>query len=184
MRIVGGKHKGRRLKAPRDQSTRPTAERVREALFNILAHADYAEGAPRGMKVLDAFAGSGTLGFEALSRGAERVIFLERNAQAARLIEENAAMLGEMAHVSVLRRDVARPGPASLEVDLVLMDAPYGKGLTAPAIEALAASGWLAPTALLAVELGAGEAFAPPAGFNELDSRRYGAARIVILQAE
>jgi 16S rRNA (guanine966-N2)-methyltransferase len=182
MRIIGGKHRGRRLKAPRGSTTRPTAERAREALFNILAHADFADGAPAEMRVLDAFAGTGALGFEALSRGAAQATFLERNGAAAALIEENAAALGEAGNVAVLRRDATRPGPAPLAHDLALLDAPYRKGLTEPALRALAEAGWLGPGALVAAEIGRDETLDPPEGFSVIDERYYGAAAIIFLQ--
>lgn len=185
MRIVGGRHRGRRLATPEGRDIRPTADRAREALFNLLAHGPYAGDAgpmPMGVDVLDAFAGTGALGFEALSRGAGHVSFLEQDAAAVRLIKQNAAALDETAHVSVLRRDAVHPGPAPRPHGLALLDAPYRGGLTAPALTALAADGWLAADAVVVVELGKNEALAPPADFTPVDDRRYGAARMVLLR--
>jgi 16S rRNA (guanine966-N2)-methyltransferase len=133
------------------------------------------------MAVLDAFAGSGALGLEALSRGAAQVTFVEQSAAAVRTIEQNVATIGEAAHATVLRRDATRPGPvpANGPFDLVLMDAPYRAGLSEPALAALAEGGWLADGALVVVELAAKEPLDLPAGFEELDMRSYGAARVV-----
>jgi len=182
MRIVAGRHRGRRLAAPAGKAVRPTAERTREALFNILGHAGFAAGLPAAPSVLDAFAGSGALGLEALSRGARSVTFLERDRVAGRLIGENVKALGEGARSTVLHRDATQPGPAPEAFDLVLMDAPYDSGLSAPALTALAAQGWLRPDGIVVVELAASEAFVAPQGFLECDRRRYGRALLVFLQ--
>ena len=181
MRIVGGRHRGRRLVAPPGQGTRPTSDRVREALFNILAHADFAGGAPAGMTVLDLFAGSGALGLEALSRGAAGVTFVERDAATARAIEANVAALDEGGRAAVLRRDATHLGaaPEMAPFQLVLMDAPYRSGLAGPALGELSARGWLAPGVLVVIELAAKEPLVLPDGFDCCDERRYGAARIV-----
>ena len=187
MRIVGGRHRGRRLATPEGRDIRPTADRAREALFNLLAHGPYAGDAgpmPTGVDVLDAFAGTGALGFEALSRGAAHVTFLEQDAAAVRLIKENAATLKETAAVTVLQRDATQPGPAPRPHGLALLDAPYRSGLTAPALTALAADGWLAGGAVVVVELGKNEELDVPGGFTPADDRRYGAARMILLRYE
>ncbi len=185
MRIVGGKHKGRRLTAPPGLDIRPTTDRAREALFNILGHGDYAGPngpCPRACAVLDVFAGTGALGLEALSRGAASVCFIERDKAAARHIQQTAAALGEEDRVTVLTRDGTAPGQAPARFDLVLMDAPYRTGQSEPSLIALAAQGWLRQGAVCCVELGKNEAFQAAPGFSLLDERRYGAARIVILR--
>lgn len=185
MRIVGGRHRGRRLAAPADARVRPTADRTRQALFDLLAHGPYGTDdgpAPRGQAVLDAFAGTGALGLEALSRGARHVTFIDDDREALRLVELNARPLARSGEVAVLRRDATRPGPAPAAYDLLLMDPPYGSGLAAPALLALAAGGWLAPDAVAVVELSHDEPFSPPAGFVLVDDRRYGAARLAILK--
>jgi 16S rRNA (guanine966-N2)-methyltransferase len=187
MRIVGGRHRGRRLAAPADRRIRPTADRTRQALFDLLAHGPYgtdAGAAPRDQAVLDAFAGTGALGLEALSRGANQVTFIDDDREALRLIEQNARPLAEAGETMVLRRDATRPGRAPVKHDLVLMDPPYESGLAAPALLALASEGWLAPDAVVAIELSRDEAFAPPHGFAVVDDRRYGAARLVILKRD
>jgi len=183
LRIVGGSHRGRRLAAPPGRGVRPTPERVREALFDILAHNPFATPPlPEGARVLDAFAGSGALGFEALSRGARSVLFLETDTAARGALLANARTLGEEGRVRVLGRDATRPGPAPEAAGLAFLDAPYGRGLADPALAALAENGWLAPGAVVAVELSSREALAPPPGFTALDARRYGTTRVVILR--
>jgi len=171
--------------APSGGGTRPTSDRVREALFNILAHADFAAGAPQGMRVLDLFAGSGALGLEALSRGAEGVTFVERDAATVRAIEANVAALDEADRTAILRRDATRLGaaPEMAPFQLVLMDPPYRSGLAGPALEELRARGWLASGALVVIELAAKEPFALPDGVDRRDERRYGAARVVFGQS-
>lgn len=185
MRIVGGRHRGRRLAAPADRRIRPTADRTRQALFDLLTHGPYgtdAGPAPRGQSVLDAFAGTGALGLEALSRGARQVTFIDDDREALKLIEQNLRPLAEPGETLVLRRDATHPGPAPARHDLALMDPPYGSGLAAPALLALAAEGWLAPDAIVVIELSRDEAFAPPSGYSLVDDRHYGAARLLILK--
>lgn len=191
MRIVGGRHKGRRLEAPEGPVVRPTADRAREAIFNILMRGRLAGpaagGSPdnplEGLRVLDAFAGTGALGLEALSRGAATAVFMENQGAALTLCRRNIAALDEQARATLLACDVLRPPPADAPCQLVLMDPPYNQDLVPPALEALARGGWLAPGALVVVELMAREPFAAPAGFETLDERRYGKARVVFLAA-
>ncbi len=186
LRIVGGRHRGRMIAAPEGQTTRPTSSRARESLFNILAHAGWREDGTsplNGARVLDAFAGSGALGLEALSRGASHATFFDNDATAVRLIGENLRKLGETGTGKVVRADATRPPPAREPCGLVFLDPPYRSGLAAPALAALAAAGWLAPGAVATVELAHNEDLAPPSGFTIVDERRYGAAKIVILRA-
>jgi 16S rRNA (guanine966-N2)-methyltransferase len=170
LRIVGGKHRGRAIEAPEGHATRPTASRAREALFNILAHANWRDDGTSPLidaRVLDAFAGSGALGLEALSRGAAHVTFLDNDATAIKLIGENLRKLGETGSAKVVRAD-----------------APYRSGHAAAALAALAGAGWVAPGAVATVELAHNEDLVPPAGFEAIDERRYGAAKIVILKGK
>jgi 16S rRNA (guanine966-N2)-methyltransferase len=193
MRIVGGRHRGRRLEAPGGMALRPTADRTREALFNILCQGKLdwrpnrragGEGNPlAGARALDAFAGTGALGLEALSRGAGFVTFMENQAAALNACRHNIDALDEAAHTELLRGDVLRPPPAKAPCELVLMDPPYNQDLAPPALAALQAAGWLAPGALAAVELMAKEPFTPPDGFETLEERKYGKARLVFLRA-
>ena len=166
---------------------RPTTDRVRESLFNILAHNPRLgagdDGAPiRDAIVLDAFAGCGALGLEALSRGAAHAIFLDSDFEALRSIKANAEMLGELANATILKADATKPPKATRTAGLVFLDPPYGKGLAAPALTALTAAGWIAPGAGVSVETGPGEDFAAPEGFVLIDARRYGKATITLLR--
>jgi 16S rRNA (guanine966-N2)-methyltransferase len=187
MRIVGGRHRGRRLNAPRGRDLRPTADRVREAVFNILSHG-IDGGDPEDASVLDAFAGVGGLGLEALSRGAAHVTFIDENAGALDCIRESAASFGDSSRVTLLKFDATRPPPppvtAMTPCTLAFFDAPYGSNLTPAALLALAERGWIAVGAVCVIEVAAREAFQAPAGFAVLDQRTYGAARVVFLRSE
>jgi 16S rRNA (guanine966-N2)-methyltransferase len=181
MRIVGGRHRGRALEAPPGATVRPTSDRAREALFNILGHGSFA--APfQDVAVLDAFAGTGALGLEALSRGAAEAFFIESDRAALEALRRNVKTLGEGARAHVLAGDATRPPPPRRAAAVAFLDPPYRSGLAAPGLAALAERGWFAPGALAIVEVGAKEAFAPPPGFELLDERRYGAARLLILR--
>jgi 16S rRNA (guanine966-N2)-methyltransferase len=183
MRIVAGRHRGRKLLSPDGEAIRPTSDRARQSLFDILGSPAYATDdgpLPRGMTVLDAFAGSGALGLEAISRGAAQVVFLDDAGASCRLIERNLAALGEQA--TVLRRSAVKPGPAPFACGLAFLDPPYGEGLAVPALAALAGEGWLASGAVVSVEIGRRESLRPPTGFEALDERVYGAARLILLR--
>jgi 16S rRNA (guanine966-N2)-methyltransferase len=193
MRIVAGRFRGRRIEAPEGLGVRPTGDRTREAVFNILTQGklqwragsgDTGEGSPLvGARVLDAFAGTGALGLEALSRGAVAAVFMEDQAAALAICRRNIEALREAARCRVIPCDVLRPPRAEAPCELVLMDPPYNQGLAPPALLALADAGWLAPGALAVVELMAREPFEAPAGFETLDERKYGKARVVFLRA-
>lgn len=185
MRIVGGRHRGRRIEAPAGRDVRPTSDRARESLFNILAHSTrFGDDAPDldGAVVLDAFAGSGALGLEALSRGAAHAIFLDNDFTALRIIKANAESLGETANVTILKADATRPPRAPRSAAFAFLDPPYSKDLAAPALMALAEGNWLAPAAIVSVELGPADEFDPPSSFTAVDERRYGKARLVLLR--
>lgn len=186
MRIVGGRLKGRALKAPSSSLTRPTSDRLRESLFNVLAHAygDPCEGA----RVLDLFAGTGALGIEALSRGARFALFVEEAAEARGLIRDNVEALGLVGVTKVFRRDATRLGPVGARetgpgepYSLVFCDPPYGKGLAEQAITAAVDGGWLAADALLIVEDRTG-AFMTPAGFHEVERRAYDESELTFIE--
>ncbi len=179
MRIVAGRHRGRVLAAPTDRAVRPSSDRLREAVFNILAHGE--PSLPADARVLDVFAGTGALGLEALSRGAAHATFVEADRAAAALIRRNVEALREDANASIVTRDARRIGHAPTPVALAFLDPPYGQGLAAPALDALAAGGWLAPGAVIVVETGADEAVDWPPGFIETDVRHYGKARVTFL---
>jgi 16S rRNA (guanine966-N2)-methyltransferase len=182
MRIVAGKHRGRRLIAPEGLAVRPTADRTREALFSILARGRGGPAPLAGARVLDAFAGTGALGLEALSHGAGSVAFMESQPSALAALERNIEALGEGAHAQVLSADVLRPPRTEAPAGIVLMDPPYSQGLAEPALTALAEAGWIAAETLVVVELMAKEPFAIPPGFAVSDERKYGQARLVFLR--
>jgi 16S rRNA (guanine966-N2)-methyltransferase len=181
MRIVGGSLRGRTLAAPKSMAIRPTADRLRESLFNILAH---AYGDPvSGARVLDLFAGTGALGLEALSRGAVFALFVEEGAEARALIRENVAALGLGGVSRIFRRDATRLGQAHpIEpFSLVLLDPPYGQGLAEKALASARDGGWLTQDALIVVEEAAG-AFKTPAGLEEIERRAYDDTEFIFLR--
>jgi 16S rRNA (guanine966-N2)-methyltransferase len=183
MRIVGGRLGGRTLAAPKSQAIRPTADRLREALFNILQH---SYGDPiQGARVLDLFAGTGALGLEALSRGAAFVLFVDDGAEARALLRANVDALGAGGASKVYRRDATRLGPAHpmAPFSLAFLDPPYGKGLAERALVSARDGGWLTADALAVVEEAAGVVFAAPDGFDEVERRDYGDTQLVFLKA-
>ena len=185
MRIVGGKHRGRKIEAPAGRDVRPTSDRARESLFNILMHSSkLGDDVPsrEGAIALNAFAGSGALGFEALSRGATHAIFLDSDFAALRIIKANAEALGVAPDTTILKADATRPPRATRAADFVFLDPPYGQDLAAPSLIPLAKAGWIAPGAVISVELGPDDAFEAPEGFVSVDERKYGKARIVLLR--
>ena len=182
MRIVGGRLRGRTLSAPKSQTIRPTADRQRESLFNILVH---AFGDPvTGARVLDLFAGTGALGIEAVSRGAAFALFVDAGTEARALLRENVAALGLGGVARIFRRDATKLGPAyPLEpFSLVFLDPPYGQGLAEKALVSARAGGWLTPDALIVVEEAAEAEFAAPEGFSEVERRRYDETELVFLR--
>lgn len=182
MRIVGGRYRGHRLAAPGDDRVRPTTDRVRESLFNILAHRD--PPVLDGAVVLDLFAGTGALGLEALSRGAARAVFIDLDPRSLALVRANVAALRAEALCEIVRADATHLPPRKLAATLVFLDAPYGRSLVAPALASAAGGGWLAGGALAVIELPAAERLELPAGFRQVDERRYGATRILCTQYE
>lgn len=178
LRIIAGRHRGRRIETPKGLATRPTSERAREALFNMLEH-----GSPplRGSRFLDLFAGSGAAGLEALSRGAAEALMIDQASAAVATMHANVAALDEGGRAKVLRADACRLGVAPHPFDIAFLDPPYGSGLLGPALESLLAQGWLEPHARIVAEVAAREPVAPPAGLTVADERRYGAARFVFL---
>src|SRR5436189_3706961 len=173
MRVVGGRLKGRNLASPSSQHIRPTADRLRESLFNILIH---AYGDPiSGARVLDLFAGTGALGLEAISRGAAFALFVDDGAEARALLRQNVQALGVAAATRIFRRDATKLGPAHPvePFSLVFLDPPYGKGLAEKALESARAGGWLTSEALIVVEESVDAAFKAPQGFEELERRTY-----------
>ncbi|MHA6691743.1 16S rRNA (guanine(966)-N(2))-methyltransferase RsmD [Devosia sp. A449] len=181
MRIVAGKFRGKALSSPADDSIRPTADRVRESMFNILA----SRLGPvfDGVRVLDLFAGTGALGFEALSRGASHVTFVDIGAEARGLIRDHIEAFGAGGITKLLRRDATALGtPGTFgQFDLVFLDPPYGQGLGEQALAHIAANGWLAPGATLVFEESVDAKIEIPAGFTLEDRREYGSAAVHFL---
>jgi 16S rRNA (guanine966-N2)-methyltransferase len=185
VRIVSGEFRGKALAAPAGQATRPTSDRARQAIYNILEHAAWAAGV-RDARVIDLFAGSGALGFEALSRGAAFCLFVETDEAARGAIRENVDAMGLFGRTRVHRRDATqlgqRPGADGPAFDLAFLDPPYGKGLGEIALQKLAEGGWLAPGAIVVCERGAAEPPLAAPGYEALDTRDYGAARVWFLR--
>lgn len=185
MRVIGGRFSGRALIAPKGRETRPTGDRARESLFNILAHRD--DFSFEGARVIDLFAGSGALGFEALSRGAAFCLFVETDAAARGAIRDNVEALGLFGETRVHRRSATMLGPKPAGVgpsfNLAFLDPPYAKDLARSAMETLKSGGWLAKGALVVVEQGKDEAPVAVDGFAEIDRREYGAAQIGLYRA-
>jgi 16S rRNA (guanine966-N2)-methyltransferase len=180
MRIVAGTFRGRPLAAPESQDTRPTSDRVREAVFNILAHG-LEDFSIENARVLDLFAGTGALGIEALSRGAAYCLFVEENADARGAIRRNIEALGLTGITKVFRRDATSLGDASNRgtFDLVFLDPPYGKGLAERALASAAQGHWLAPRAVAVIEERKGATLALPSAFIELDRRTWGDTQVL-----
>jgi len=182
MRIVGGRLKGRSLASPSSRDVRPTADRLRESVFNILIHAygDPIEGA----RVLDLFAGTGALGIEAVSRGAAFALFVDNGIEARALLRNNVEALGLGGVTKVFRRDATNLGPAHPvePFSLVFIDPPYAKGLAEKALASLRDGGWLTPGALLVVEEAKAAAIKAPEGFGELERRAYDDTEFVFLR--
>lgn len=183
MRVVGGRLRGRTIASPSSQAIRPTADRLRESLFNILTH---AYGDPvSGARVIDLFAGTGALGIEAVSRGATFTLFVDNGAEARALLRSNVETLGLGGVTKVYRRDAADLGPAHPvePFALAFLDPPYGKGLAEKSLASLRDGRWLVPDALVVVEEAKAAAFVAPAGYEELERRVYDDTEFVILKA-
>jgi 16S rRNA (guanine966-N2)-methyltransferase len=189
MRIVGGAYRGRALAAPAGLATRPTADRARQAVFNVLEHAAWSPGL-RAARVIDLFAGSGALGLEALSRGADFCLFVETDAAARGAIRDNLEALAPdgalFGRSRIHRRDATdlgrKPAGDGAPFDLAFLDPPYARGLGERALASLAKDGWLKPGAICVFERGASEPDPILADFEVLDARRYGAARVLVLR--
>jgi 16S rRNA (guanine966-N2)-methyltransferase len=184
MRVVGGRLKGRNLASPGSRDIRPTADRLRESVFNILVH---AYGNPvEGARVLDLFAGTGALGIEAVSRGAAFALFVDNGAEARALLRNNVEALGLGGVTKIFRRDATNLGPAHPlpPFSLAFLDPPYGKGLAETALASLRDGGWLVAGALVVIEEAKAAAFSAPQGFAELERRAYDDTEFVFLRRE
>ena len=188
MRITGGTLRGRTLATPSDRRTRPTSDKVRQAVFNILAHNDFGCGfALEGAAAADLFAGTGAMGLEAVSRGARFCLFVEEAAEARALIRENVEAFGLTGATKLWRRDATNLGPLGAgsggPFDLVFLDPPYRQNLLPPAVASLRDGGWLKPNAILVLECAADEDLPPTDGFTLLDERVYGETKVMVLRA-
>ena len=189
MRIVAGLYRGRALSAPPGDATRPTSDRARQAVFNVLEHAAWSPGLTDA-RVIDLFAGSGALGLEALSRGAGFCLFVETDPAARGVIRDNVEAIAAggalFGRTRIHRRDATdlgvRPGADGSPFDLVFLDPPYGRGLGEAALAELIRGDWLAPEAVAVFERGADEPEPATPGYERLDDRRYGAARVLFLR--
>lgn len=185
MRIVGGQFRGRALKAPEGKTTRPTSDRTREGIFNILAHADWAPPL-EGVRVIDAFAGSGALGIEAISRGAAFCLFIETDSTARGCIRNNVETFQLFGATRIHRRSATdlgvKPAGVGEPFDLVFLDPPYGYDLVPKALAQLTEGAWLKPGAIAMAETGEDEAMFEAPGWEVLDTRMSGAARISFLR--
>ena len=182
MRVVGGRLKGRNIASPQTQAIRPTADRLREALFNILIHA--YDNPVLDARVLDLFAGTGALGIEAVSRGAKFTLFVDNGSEARALLRDNVESLGLGGVTKVYRRDAADPGPAHPvePFSLVFIDPPYRMKLAEKSLAALRDGGWLVPQALVVVEEATDAGFTAPDGFEELERRAYDQTEFTFLR--
>ena len=182
MRVVGGRLRGRAIAAPASQAIRPTADRLRETLFNILMHG-YA-GTLEGARVLDLFSGTGALGIEAISRGAAFALFVDDGTEARALLRENVEALGLGGVTRIFRRDATKLGPAHpLEpFSIAFLDPPYGKGFAEQALIAARDGDWLVPNALVIVEEAIVAKLVAPEGFSEIERRPHGESELVFLR--
>ena len=188
MRIIGGKFKGRKISAPDGERVRPTTDRVREALFNVLLHGDYLQDLPElptGARVLDLFAGAGSLGLEALSRGASKIVFVDEHPQSRGAIRANIEALNAIGQTKIIRRNALKLGEMEANIkgpfDLVFLDPPYNQGFAEPALTGARDGGWLASPSLCVVEQKKAESFTAPEGFAQIDFRIYGDTQITFL---
>jgi 16S rRNA (guanine966-N2)-methyltransferase len=187
MRITGGKFGGRALATPRDSRVRPTSDKVRQAIFNILQHHDFGSGfALEGARAADLFAGTGALGVEALSHGASFCLFVDDSAESRAIIRENVEALSLTGASKIWRRDATQLGPiaagAGGPFELVFLDPPYRKGLIAPALASLREGGWLADGAVVVAETADDDDDPLTDGFERMDDRFYGDTRVLFLR--
>jgi 16S rRNA (guanine966-N2)-methyltransferase len=182
LRIIGGAWRGRKIPVAETEHLRPTNERAREAIFNRLLHGEGTLGVRLvGAHVVDLFAGTGALGLEALSRGAARAVFVERDVTAAHALELAIAALGAEDRANVLRSDATSLPPAPSPCDVLFLDPPYGGDTIGPALTSAVARGWIKPGGLVVLETEVGTALALPPGLTLIDHRRYGRAEIYFL---
>jgi len=185
MRIVAGKFKGRPLNAPKGANTRPTSDKARQALFNVMEHAAWAP-ALDGARVVDLFAGSGALGFEAMSRGGAFCLFVDNDAGARGAIRENIETLQLFGNTRLHRRSATdlgeKPAKLGAPFNLVFLDPPYGKALAPPALTELIDGKWVTDEAMAVLEVAVDEDVPEFPGWEPIDERIWGAAKVVFLK--
>lgn len=185
MRIISGKHRGRKIETVSSKKLRPTTGMAREALFNILSHGRFADGETpflQDCKVLDLYCGCGALSMEALSRGAAHVVLLDIDQDHLDVARHNIKTIGEIEHATFIRADSSTPPPARFPCNLIFVDPPYGNNLADKTLKNLIKGNWLADKAVIIVETGKTEELDLPEGFTEIDDRRYGNCRIRIFE--
>jgi len=182
MYIVAGKHKGRRIESPEGREVRPTAARTREAVFNILAHGRFGEKGLLKGRVADVFCGSGAMGLEALSRGAQSVTFVDKSSESLKAAEYNLRHFGESTLARLIRADSSQLPPAPHPHEVLLIDPPYQSGLATGALTTALAGGWMAPEGVAVVETAWKEAVNLPDGWRIIDERKYGNTRETLLE--
>lgn len=182
MRVIAGLYKGRTLLTPKDDAIRPTSDRTREALFNILLHSEPGRAALVGGRVADICCGTGALGIEALSRGAAHVTFVDQSKKALELVQQNLNKIGAASQANLLHADATRVPAAREPYSLILIDPPYGSGLLVPLLKTLSAQGWLAPHTLISFEEAKTFTLPELAGFEVMLNRAYGKNQLFLLQ--
>lgn len=185
LRIIAGKHRGRKIEVKESKNIRPTGSKARGAIFNILTHGSFGHGGQSPLMdqpVLDLFCGTGALGLEALSRGAAHVTFVDQTQESINLARQNALRMGEETTVHFLRSDSSSLPPARRQYALVFMDPPYNSGLAVKSLASLDKQGWLVSGAIVIVEISAKEQLTVPEHFNLFDEREYGNTKIVFLR--
>jgi len=179
MRIIAGKFRGRRLISPKDATIRPTTDRLRESIFNVLVH---RLGTFEGARVADIFAGTGAFGLEAASRGATFITFIEKHQQSLDLIRQNLDQFDIKDKADILIADARSLPNASNPYNVIFMDPPYGKGLAEPTLQSLISAHWIAPTGLVIVERAEEDIFEFPDQFEDIKNIKQGKRRVQFLQ--
>lgn len=186
IRIISGKHRGRRIDVPDGKKIRPTGGRTREAIFNILMHGEFSgEHSPFiGKRVVDIFCGTGALGLEALSRGASDITFVDQSQESLNLVRKNAERMGELPHCRFVRSDSSVLPRSSVAHSLAFIDPPYNSGLALKALASLKINGWLSEDAVCVIETASREPFAAPEGYAQFDERKYGNTSLYLLRVK
>lgn len=184
MHVISGKYRRRKIQSFDQKGIRPTTGMAREAIFNILSHGQFSDDERTifdGCTVLDLFCGTGALGIEALSRGAERAIFIDKDPKHLDVARHNVEHVGAMQDAQFIRSDSSNPPPAKMSCGLVFLDPPYESGLLVSTLQNLIKGGWLDTGSILVLEMQRNEKFHVPEGFNTLVDRHYGKTRIMLL---